>query len=74
MPSDRRRICQTCGNHEATVGPISWRGNCERCGLERQRQAAIELHEKRGPMYRRWRQNIIAGIERQPLDEPTLTP
>jgi hypothetical protein len=57
-----------CGNHDSIVGPISWRGNCERCGLERAQQAAIELHLKRGPMFRRWQRNIIAGVERAALD------
>jgi hypothetical protein len=37
-------------------------------------QNACELHIKRGPMYRRWRRNIIAGLERQPLDEPVSHP
>jgi hypothetical protein len=72
MSSDRRVICQSCGNHESAVGPISWRGNCSPCGIERANQAAMELHTKRGPIYRRWKRNLQAGLDRQPLDAPQV--
>jgi hypothetical protein len=74
MSSRYRRNCLNCGNHDSIVGPISWRGNCEACGLERMIQNAAELHIKRGPMYRRWRRNILAGLERQPLDDVQANP
>lgn len=61
MPSDRRRTCLVCGNHESEVGPISWRGNCEQCGLERMIQARLEFDAKRGPIYRKWKRNLHAA-------------
>jgi len=64
----------SCGNHDSVVGPISWRGNCEQCGLERARQAAMELHLKKGPMFRRWYHNRNAGIERAVLDAASNRP
>lgn len=70
MPSDRRRTCLICGNHESIVGAISWRGNCGDCAVERMEQAVMELHEHRGPTYRRWKLALLAALEDPVLDAP----
>ena len=64
----------SCGNHESVVGPISWRGNCEACGMERLTQSVMELHNKRGPMYRRWITNLTAAMEHERLDATNTAP
>lgn len=42
--------------------------------MERLGQAVIELHEKRGPMYRRWQRNTLAAIAADLLDELHANP
>lgn len=58
----------TCGRRDDEVGAISWRGNCFTCGMERVEQAAMEMHNKRGPTYRRWQQRLVASVAGIPLD------
>jgi hypothetical protein len=72
MASDRRRNCLTCGNHESVVGPISWRGNCGECGVILMSQAVVELHEKRGPTYRRWKRRLIESLNDPAIDVPRV--
>lgn len=69
MTDRRRRNCMNCGRHDSECGEISWRGNCIECGLSRLEQSVYEQRDRKGPMYRRWQTNIIAGLERLLLDE-----
>lgn len=64
----------TCGRRDTEVGVISWRGNCETCGIERMVQATYELRDRRGPMFRRWQARLIEGVQRAALDAPAQRP
>jgi hypothetical protein len=69
MPDGRRTTCQDCGKHSDTVGPISWRGYCGKCGPARAHAAADDLHYHRGPKFERWRAQLAASVGGVLLDE-----
>jgi hypothetical protein len=62
MPDLRRRNCQRCRKPSSEVGPISWRGNCRPCGLEREREAIVQLAEHEGPVFDYWRQGMAGCV------------
>ena len=59
------RHCLVCGLTEAEAGsPISHSGYCRECGYKRMLDGYRQMREKKGPLYRKWRKNIISGIEK----------
>ena len=53
MPDHRRRNCITCGKPDSEVGPISWQGNCETCGILRLTENIVGIATKQGYAYTR---------------------
>jgi hypothetical protein len=60
-----------CGKHTSEVGPISWRGKCRPCGLQRERDAIIQLAHHNGPMFDHWRARMAASVGGVLLDDLT---
>jgi tRNA G26 N,N-dimethylase Trm1 len=68
MPSDRRRNCTCCGQHDSIVGPISWRGNCRRCGQMLMVEQIVGNATKTGPAHARRLRGYAKMLERAALD------
>jgi predicted amidophosphoribosyltransferase len=73
MPDKTRVRCQVCKRHRNEVGPISWRGYCERCGLELAREAAANLHQHNGPKFEHWRRRLAASVGAVLVDDASET-
>jgi len=50
-------VCTDC-NQAFPASDVSRRGLCPRCGLARMRNAAAQIRNKSGPVYRRWHQGV----------------
>lgn len=74
MPQRTRRTCLTCGKPASEVGLISWRGNCEACGVIRFEENARGISEKRGPAHRRRLLGYAKYVERAMLDAGQARP
>lgn len=64
MPRPKRVTCRVCDRHIDEVGPLSARGKCEQCGLERVEEAVNAMFAGRGDLYERWAENTAAGLRR----------
>jgi hypothetical protein len=68
----RPHVCRRCGGIEDDVGQISFRHLCEPCAIDKQTQAAVQLHDKRGPVFDRWAQRmreVIGDVPETPADQ-----
>lgn len=74
MPDKRRRNCMCCGKNASEVGEISWRGNCEACGMLLFEENARGISERTGPAHRRRLRGIAAYLQREQLDEVQARP
>lgn len=68
MPDKRRKNCGCCGSHERDVGPISWQGNCRRCGQLLMVENIVGIATRTGPAHKRRLRGIIKAAERELLD------
>lgn len=66
MPNPERAHCQRCGRHRDTfredgtlVGPISWLGNCQRCGELEMTSNVQQMFARSGPNFDAWRRGMI---------------
>jgi hypothetical protein len=66
MPNPERAHCKRCRQHRDTirsdgslVGPISWVGNCQRCGEAEIASNITQMHHRSGPNFNRWRAGMI---------------
>ncbi len=62
MPSRTRVRCRVCGQHEAEVGAISWRGKCGECGKAIFEANLDDLHYHRGPYLLHWRRGMATSV------------
>lgn len=60
---NRPNYCRSCGKSTQEVGVISWRGNCETCGIGRHLENTTQLREQRGPFFRYWRRRTATYFE-----------
>lgn len=44
------------------VGPISWRGKCQACGLLAEVEAIYQLANHTGPVFEYWRIRTAASV------------
>jgi len=58
-----------CGKPATEVGPISWRGRCRPCGLERETASIVEQAQHAGPIFDYWRERMAACVGGVLLDE-----
>lgn len=65
MSGKHRARCTCCGGHKSDVGPISWGGNCRKCGLELFVENALGISNKTGPAHRRRLRGYARMIERE---------
>lgn len=57
-----RFSCRVCHKTRLEVGPLSARGKCSRCGLERSADEQLQLAEHRGPYFEHWRERMAASV------------
>lgn len=69
MPDLRRRNCRCCGKHESEVGPISWQGNCRKCGHILLDENIDGIHERKGYAHKRRLRGIARYVERALVDD-----
>lgn len=69
MPSRHKRpdVCKHCGQRGKKRNPISFRGLCQACAVQRVTDAATGMVTKRGPAYEAW----VAGVTRYAEDVHT---
>lgn len=73
MPDLRRTTCQVCGRNRDECGPISWRGRCRDCAVQRVTENIIGIATQSGMPHARWRKGMAASVGGVLLDdiEPT---
>lgn len=69
MADNRRRTCRTCGGHHTEVGPISWAGNCESCGMLKLERNVLSLNSRSGEAFKEWRRSVAASVGAVLLDD-----
>lgn len=57
----KRETCRDCGTHVSECGALSKRGKCERCGIRNMTQAAVQIENRQGPYYDKWRREVTAA-------------
>jgi hypothetical protein len=65
----RRTRCQVCGGHVSQVGELSWNGKCVACWTTRLASNVVQMSERRGPNFDRWRRSMAACVGGVLLDE-----
>jgi tRNA G26 N,N-dimethylase Trm1 len=73
MAQKTRRHCHSCGKHSSEVGPISWGGNCRKCGHIRQAENIQGIHDKQGYAHKRRLRGMARYLERALLDDAKRT-
>ena len=56
-----RQACKIC--HKKSYY-ISQHGLCKDCMMEKIKLARCQIKSKTGPIYDKWKQNLIAGLEK----------
>lgn len=57
--------CSRCGAKAGEHFPISARGLCVPCAQDAVATSIDELHERRGPTYRKWLDTRLRSLEKQ---------
>jgi len=74
MPRGDYKTCRECGKHTREAGPISQSRLCGPCGIERERQAIVDLATHSGPTFQLWRRRIAASVGAALLDDVKANP
>lgn len=79
MPRPDRANCKRCRRNRDSirpdgtlVGPISWEGNCQRCGELAYVSNVKQMHARSGPNFDRWRTGMIRCAGGQVTDPRLL--
>ena len=57
----KRQRCKTCG---LKLFKVSQHGNCNNCATEKVKLANLEMKHKQGPIYDRWKQKMLEGLNK----------
>jgi predicted amidophosphoribosyltransferase len=61
----RIRRCIYCG---APLPEGRWRPYCPECGAKRVADAILQLQSRSGPLYEKWRANLLRGLARSKVE------
>ena len=59
----KSRVCEDCG---APLPQGSRAKYCLECAMDRTAEAGKQIREKQGPIYDKWRDNLMKSLEREP--------
>lgn len=68
VATQRKRVrwypstCKECGKKGTPKKPISSRGLCPRCGIQKEVAALTQLNAKEGPVYDHYRQRVAESL------------